>query len=171
MCARSGARPWHGGKYSHRFRRKENKMVETKCDTCGNIRLRRQRTNSNGGFYRFCSVACRFQATASHLNPEVFRSKLISRDSGCLEWGGAITRHGYGQSYLAGEKKIQAHRLAWIHAHGEIPEGLWILHHCDNRRCCNVEHLYAGTAQNNSDDMVRRGRNRKTLQTLKVKFP
>jgi predicted transcriptional regulator len=40
----------------------------------------------------------------------------------------------------------------------EVPPGLMVLHHCDNPLCVRGSHLYAGTAQDNSDDAVRRGR-------------
>lgn len=54
----------------------------------------------------------------------------------------------------------RAHRVSWRYAHGEIPEGLCILHHCDNRACVNPDHLYAGTLADNVRDMVERHRAR-----------
>lgn len=54
-----------------------------------------------------------------------------------------------------------AHRLAWIEAHGPIPDGLYVLHHCDNRPCCNpfgTRHLFLGTNLDNMADMVAKGR-------------
>jgi len=53
---------------------------------------------------------------------------------------------------------ILTHRLAWALHHGSDPDpGLLILHRCNNPRCCNPEHLYQGTHQDNYDDSVRAG--------------
>ncbi len=41
---------------------------------------------------------------------------------------------------------------------GPIPDGLFVCHHCDNRKCINPEHLYVGTVQDNNNDRVVRGR-------------
>jgi hypothetical protein len=54
-----------------------------------------------------------------------------------------------------------AHRVAWVIYKGSIPEDLWVLHTCDNRRCVNPEHLYLGTRADNELDMVSRGRSPK----------
>lgn len=42
--------------------------------------------------------------------------------------------------------------------HGQIPDGLWVLHHCDNKKCFEVEHLYLGTRLDNVRDAVARNR-------------
>jgi hypothetical protein len=52
------------------------------------------------------------------------------------------------------------HRFAWELAYGPIPDGLWVLHHCDNPPCVNIDHLYLGTVKDNTADMMRRGRMR-----------
>lgn len=74
-------------------------------------------------------------------------------DDGCWVWTGIIRRNGYG--YLAG---MRAHRLSYEIHHGPIPDGFYVLHHCDNRPCVNPDHLYVGTALDNSRDMDRRSR-------------
>lgn len=83
-------------------------------------------------------------------------------NTGCWFWTGAVIgkgRKAHGVSYANG-KRILAHRLSFIIHKDQIPEGLIICHHCDNPRCVNPDHLYAGTDQQNAMDKVRRGRNR-----------
>jgi hypothetical protein len=75
-------------------------------------------------------------------------------DKPCLEWTGYVTTAGYGRT----NKKVYAHRDAWEKAHGPIPEGMWVLHHCDNRRCYEVTHLFLGTHLDNMRDAARKGR-------------
>ena len=58
------------------------------------------------------------------------------------------------------------HRLMYIDKYGEIPEGMVIMHKCDNVKCINPNHLTSGTHQENMDDMVKKGRGR----TNKPKF-
>lgn len=74
----------------------------------------------------------------------------------CWPWIGSLTKHGYGSLGFAG-KVTRAHRAAWILTNGD-PGELHILHTCDNRKCCNPAHLYAGTHDDNVADMVQRRR-------------
>lgn len=81
-------------------------------------------------------------------------------DSQCYLWSGPVTKYGYGQS--GGNRKkygtSRAHRIAWIQECGTIPDGMSVLHRCDNRLCCNPEHLFLGTHQDNMSDMKSKGR-------------
>ncbi len=76
--------------------------------------------------------------------------------SGCREWRGGQC-NGYG-SVRINQKHYFAHRVAYMIAHGSIPDGLIVRHKCDNPLCCNVDHLEIGTDKDNSRDMVIRGR-------------
>lgn len=60
----------------------------------------------------------------------------------------------------ASEPYLLAHRASWVIHNGDIPDGLFVLHHCDNPKCVNPSHLYLGTAADNSNDRVKRGRSR-----------
>lgn len=80
-----------------------------------------------------------------------FTAKL-QREGECLVFTGSCNEHGYGRIYFAGGL-MKAHRFAWITAFGPIPAGLHVLHHCDNPPCCNPEHLFLGTHQDNMADM------------------
>lgn len=80
-------------------------------------------------------------------------------ESECWDWLLSVNKStGYGQVSDGFGKTTTAHRRAWIEVYGPIPEGLNILHSCDNRRCCNPDHLFDGTNQDNQTDKVRKGR-------------
>lgn len=95
---------------------------------------------------------------------ERFWAKVgISAEDRCWEWSGNRNPKGYGSFSpywppVRGATKI-AHRWAWMLANGtEVPDGLLVLHRCDNPPCCNPGHLWLGTAADNSADMVLKGR-------------
>ena len=50
------------------------------------------------------------------------------------------------------------HRVVYFMFYGELPDGYMVCHHCDNGLCCNPTHLFHGTALDNNQDMVRKGR-------------
>lgn len=85
------------------------------------------------------------------------RYHMIPGGSGCWEWSGPYDKDGYGVIKRLG-KTYRAHRVSFTIHNGKIPEGLMILHSCDNPKCVNPAHLSPGTAKDNSDDMIRRGR-------------
>ena len=78
--------------------------------------------------------------------------------TGCIEWFGAKDGCGYGKLFI-NKKTVSAHRIAYQLAHGPIPVGLWVLHRCDNPGCINPDHLFLGTAKDNSVDRNSKGRN------------
>jgi DNA-binding transcriptional regulator YiaG len=76
--------------------------------------------------------------------------------SDCIEFQGHIINSGYGQRTIEG-KKVLAHRAAYEKHYGPIPQGLWVLHKCDNKKCVNPTHLKLGTIRDNTDDALARG--------------
>jgi hypothetical protein len=85
---------------------------------------------------------------------------LERKPNGCLEWTKATNRHGYGLIGVDGRSRL-AHRVAWTLANGPIPEGMCVLHRCDNPPCCDVEGcLFLGTQADNVTDMETKGRGR-----------
>lgn len=87
--------------------------------------------------------------------------RLKAMPSGCIEWTGVQNAYGYGTILSDDEtrkKLVRTHRVAWVLANGPIPDSLSILHRCDNRLCCNVEHLFVGTQQDNVADCISKGR-------------
>lgn len=96
------------------------------------------------------------------LSPEEHFWAHVERvEGGCWPWHGATAR-GYGtftSRKLGGT--FRANRLAYTFARGPIPDGLHVLHECDNPPCCNPAHLFAGTNTDNVKDCVLKGRNTK----------
>lgn len=78
--------------------------------------------------------------------------------SGCVVWQGAIGVKGYGQFGYKG-RNARAHRVCWEIENGRpIPEGLVVMHTCDNPPCVNPGHLKVGTVLDNTVDMYQKGR-------------
>jgi HNH endonuclease len=99
--------------------------------------------------FRDMSVAERFS-----------RQWIPEPNSGCHLWLGAVADTGYGKMIAFGQPKASAHRVSWILNKGPVPAGLWVLHTCDVRLCVNPEHLFLGTAADNTNDMMKKERHR-----------
>lgn len=81
----------------------------------------------------------------------------VNEQTGCREWLLSTNHRGYGQMRWAGKVR-RTHRLAWLAERGPIPDGMQVCHHCDNRRCINVDHMFIGTNADNVADRHRKGR-------------
>ncbi len=111
------------------------------CTTCGHYFNRRR----SGGLY--CSTECLFWAK-------------VRKTDGCWEWVGATNGRGYGKFFRGRKIKIYAHRFSYFLHTGCEPGHHFVLHKCDNPACVNPEHLFLGSAKDNMDDCIQKGRHR-----------
>jgi hypothetical protein len=80
--------------------------------------------------------------------------------SACWPWLGTSRTKGYGVTWVGAlNRKYRAHRLAWELTNGPVPGGLNVCHRCDNRLCCNPDHLFLGDTRANNHDTISKGRN------------
>jgi len=80
-------------------------------------------------------------------------------NNACWPWTRTLNRAGYGQVRYGHKNKVGAHRVAWELSNGTpVPDGLEVLHSCDQPACCNPSHLRPGTKPDNVRDRVSRGR-------------
>ncbi len=89
------------------------------------------------------------------MNANKFWAK-VQKSDGCWVWQGCIVRR-YGVLGHDG-KQVKAHRVAWGLTNGPIPNGLSVLHKCDNPPCVRPDHLFLGTQLDNMRDCSAKGR-------------
>ena len=92
-----------------------------------------------------------------------FMAGYLEFEDGCIEWQGWRNQYGYGCFY-DGERDVLVSRWVWQQAKGPIPDGLNVLHHCDNPACVNLDHLFLGTQADNLQDASRKNRVNKTIK-------
>lgn len=88
---------------------------------------------------------------------KLYPNGRINKETGCLEWQRWRDKDGYGWLRVDG-KNHRVHRLAYADRHGEIPEGMLVLHLCNNPACFNADHLTIGTQADNMKYKATTGR-------------
>ncbi len=96
------------------------------------------------------------KSTLSRFEAKIARCPM----SGCWIWTAVVNENEYGRFYVGNGMMMSAHRVSWLLYVGEIPQGICVLHRCDNSFCVNPYHLFLGTQQDNMADMFGKGRNR-----------
>ena len=85
----------------------------------------------------------------------------VDKSGECWEWLGPKKSNGYGILTItldSGKRESHVHRISYILEYGEIPDGLCVLHKCDNRSCVRPSHLWLGTYGDNNRDAIAKGR-------------
>lgn len=91
------------------------------------------------------------------VNQIALRTDRSGGPDACWPWLGPRTADGYGRIRRNG-KKVYVTHIVYKLEHGRLPEGICVLHHCDNPPCVNYRHLFAGTRGDNNRDRVQKGR-------------
>jgi HNH endonuclease len=86
-----------------------------------------------------------------------FWKYVVKPNDSCWFWVGGLTHNGYGQ-FNNGKTTVRAHRWIYGQERGPVPVGIMVLHSCDNRNCVRIDHLFLGTAGENTADMIRKER-------------
>lgn len=133
-------------------------MIDKICEGCSNpFRARLDQIRRGNG--RFCSHRCYAKSrTYDDLVTRLWRK--VDKTCDCWIWTGYVNPDGYGQIGIRGQKVSSTHRVAYALTYGLIPEGMKVLHRCDNPPCCNPEHLFLGTQADNVADMINKGRHK-----------
>ena len=148
-----------------------------RCDQCGG-------ELTQGKRQRFCKPCLKiyrakyYQANKMPIRrsdlPAGMYERFMShvRDTGdCWLWQGAKTKDGYGVANIGvvtprGTRKVlSTHRLSYLLHHGDIPDGLFVMHSCDVKLCVNPKHLRTGTRTENLHDAMAKGRVRFSRRT------
>lgn len=106
--------------------------------------------------------------------PRRLWAKVVRTGNGCLEYGGARNAFGYGIIRARRDDgthtMVAAHRASWTVTHGQIPDGMLVLHRCDNPPCCNPEHLFLGADADNMTDKCDKGRQSREFELPQTKI-
>ena len=129
--------------------------MDVTCSVCGihyDSPPKRYNYNIKHGYNFYCSIECK-----NGVDIDNFWDKVSKEDpKSCWEWNGAMSS-GYGSFHYNG-KTESAHRVSYRINIGEIPDGLFVCHHCDNPKCVNPNHFFLGTNGDNMRDAIKKGR-------------
>lgn len=129
------------------------------CPVCDGEFVKRPRDSMAQWKKRvFCSCSCANVLKKQRTLEEAFYESILpGKPNECWEWLGTRDDRGYGKIIIKGVRH-KGHRLSWVVHNGSIPDGLNVLHKCDNPPCVNPHHLFLGTQRDNIMDMVSKGR-------------
>lgn len=137
----------------HEFLVRRDTKKETRRKVCEKCRREQHVRRASAGSKRGCNDS--FWDRVNKNGPIVYPHLTA-----CWIWTGSKVKKGYGvwshpsNSY----QSMLAHRFVWTITYGEIPEGVLVLHKCDNPPCVNPSHLFLGSYVDNVQDCIRKGR-------------
>lgn len=131
--------------------------VDCQCD-CGVI-VFKELGHLKIGKGKHCR-ACGQVSRRKNAREGLFWSHIdIKSDKDCWEWQLHLNVGGYGQTTKAEFGTPLAHRIAFMYTNNvELASDQHLMHSCDNRKCCNPNHLSIGTQADNMRDMKEKGR-------------
>ena len=138
------------------------------CENC-DIEFNARVYDLKKGRGKFCSLSCRNKIRTRTIFDRLWDKVNIGAKNDCWEYKEYRNEDGYGVMSYVGKSNILAHRVAYMFKTGTIPEGLRVLHSCDNPPCCNPNHLSVGTQADNVKDMHDKGRANKCKGEQSVK--
>src|SRR3990167_298323 len=138
-------------------RRKVRGLEKVICKYCGKIF-----TGRISARRKYCSSRCAQLSTVIPCEKRFWSKVNKGTNNECWMWNGSKDREGYGSVYRWENRKriyiTKAHRYSWALTNGSIPDGLKVLHHCDNPSCVNPSHLFIGTQSDNMKEMYNKNR-------------
>ncbi len=154
------------------------------CTTCAGLNDRKDEINRRGVLQRRCSECARKRAVdakARNAENHEFTLDLLTEavrerfwtyvvkgvGDACWVWTGNVTYKGYGKFSVGGRNRF-SHRVSYAMAFGVIPDKL-VCHTCDNRACVRPEHFFLGDVNDNTQDMIQKGRSFLYTITLRKK--
>lgn len=139
-------------------------MLVLICKICGK-EFKSYPSRVSAGKGKTCSRVC--QATRQTLSAAERNKSEINRFfnfiewipfHSCWEWTGCKSSRGYGELKTSTGKTEIASRVSWKIHFGDIPDGMFVCHSCDNPGCVNPSHLFLGSRRDNILDMVAKDR-------------
>ena len=106
---------------------------------------------------KYCSRKCYLNRQKDEIKRFLNKIDILQDIKQCWNWKASLGNGRYGQHNFQG-KQWRSHRFAWFITFGSLPRNLFVLHKCDNTICCNPFHLFLGTAKDNTQDMLKKGR-------------
>lgn len=97
------------------------------------------------------------ELSTEHLKARILNSVNIDTSSGCWLWTRTCNNKGYG-TMTVNKKTVLSHRISFEVFNRRLLDRTLVLHRCDNPPCCNPNHLFSGTHQDNVLDAIKKGR-------------